>query len=84
MSSYEKLIMKLKNTDSSLTFDELEAILFHLGFVRSNKGKTSGSRVMFVHSEYGSIIMHKPHPSNELKYYQKKQIISKLEQEGLL
>ena len=51
---------------------------------RSNKGKTSGSRVMFVNEEHGCILLHKPHPQKELKAYQIKQLIEILEQEGLI
>ena len=51
---------------------------------RSNKGRTSGSRVMFVSDEYAPILLHKPHPRKELLDYQIKQLIEVLEQEGLI
>ncbi len=42
-----------------------------LGFCEDQKGKTSGSRVEFIHeTENISIDLHKPHPSNRLKEYQ--------------
>lgn len=54
------------------------------GYERSNKGRTSGSRIVFVSEQYPPILMHKPHPRKELLEYQVKQLIQILEQEGLL
>ena len=63
MSKKDKLIAKLKSNPKDFTFDEAETLLSYLTYRRYNKGKTSGSRVMFVSDEYNSrIIMHKPHP----------------------
>ena len=52
--------------------------------VRSNKGKTSGSRVMFTSEQHAPILLHKPHPRKELLEYQVKQLLEVLEQEGLI
>jgi len=49
-----------------------------------NKGKTSGSRIIFSNQEHGSILLHKPHPGNALKRYQVKQLITLLAEEGLI
>ncbi|MBQ1608264.1 MAG: type II toxin-antitoxin system HicA family toxin, partial [Lachnospiraceae bacterium] len=50
-----------------------------------NKGKTSGSRIMFINQKTNSkILLHKPHPRKELLQYQVKQLLQQLEQEGLL
>ena len=51
---------------------------------KKDKGKTSGSRVMFIHDERKPILLHKPHPRKELLEYQLKQLLDVLEQEGLL
>ena len=59
-------------------------LLDYLEFTKSNKGKTSGSRVMFSSEEHGNILPHKPHPQKELKEYQVKQLRDLLEQEGLI
>lgn len=64
--------------------DEAETLLRYLSFVKSDKGKTSGSRVMFVSKDHGAILLHKPHPRRELLDYQIKQLLEKLEQEGLI
>ena len=52
--------------------------------LKSNKGKTRGSRVIFTSNDHGSILLHKPHPRKELLDYQVKQLREKLEQEGLI
>ena len=84
MSQKEKLIRKLKSVPRDMTFDEVETLLRYLTYLRSNKGKTSGSRVMFTSDTHPPILLHKPHPRKELLEYQVKQLIQILEQEGLL
>lgn len=84
MGQKEKLIQRLKTKPKNFTFDETETLLEYLGYSRTNKGKTSGSRVMFVSDEHETILLHKPHPQKELKSYQIKQLIEILEQEGLI
>ena len=84
MGQKEKLIKKLKSRPKDFTFEEAEALLKYFAYSRSNKGRTSGSRVMFVSDEYAPILLHKPHPRKELLDYQIKQLIEVLEQEGLI
>ena len=84
MGQKDKLIKRLKSRPHDFTFDEAETLLRYLSFVKSDKGKTSGSRVMFVSKDHGVILLHKPHPRRELLDYQIKQLLEKLEQEGLI
>lgn len=84
MGQKEKLIQRLKSKPKDFTFDEVESLLGYLGYQRSDKGRTSGSRVMFVHDQYPPIMMHKPHPRKELLDYQVKQLLEMLKQEGLI
>ena len=84
MGQKEKLIQRLKAQPKDFSFDDAETLLKYLDYVRSNKGRTSGSRVMFVSDKHGSILLHRPHPRKELKSYQVKQLIEILEQEGLI
>lgn len=79
----EKLIKKLKNNPKDFTFEEMKALLELLGFVMSNKGRTSGSRVKFMKNNI-PIILHKPHPRKELLEYQIRQIVDTLEKEDLI
>ena len=84
MGKKDKLIKRLKSQPHDFTFEEAETLLNYLSFNRSNKGKTSGSRVMFTSENHGSILLHKPNPRKELLEYQVKQLREKLEQEGLI
>ena len=85
MGKKEKLIKKLKSVPKDFTFDEAETLLGYLDYSRSNKGRTSGSRVIFTSKNHKTkIMLHKPHPRKELLEYQVKQLIEQLEQEGLL
>lgn len=84
MGQKEKLIERLRSRPKDFTFDEMETLLRFLSYQRTNKGRTSGSRVMFVSDDHPPILLHKPHPRKELLMYQIKQLIEMLEQEGLL
>ena len=84
MGQKEKLIEKLKAKPKTFTFEDAERLLGFFNYVRSDKGKTSGSRVKFTSGSHPPILPHKPHPRKELLEYQIKQLIETLEQEGLL
>ena len=84
MGQKDKLIRRLKSTPRDFTFEEAETLLNYLSFKKSNKGKTSGSRIIFTSDTHGSILLHKPHPRKELLEYQVRQLCDKLEQEGLI
>ena len=83
MGRKEKLIKKLKNNPKDFTFEEMKVLLELLGFVMSNKGRTSGSRVKFMKNNI-PIILHNPHPRKELLEYQIIQIVDILEEEDLI
>lgn len=84
MGQKDKLIKRLKAKPKDFTFDEAETLLKYLSYIRSEKGRTSGSRVMFVSEDHTPILLHKPHPRKELLSYQVKQLLETLEQEGLI
>lgn len=84
MGQKEKLIKKLRSKPKDMTFEEAETLLKYLAYTRSDKGRTSGSRVMFTSDEHAPILLHKPHPRKELLAYQVKQLVEILEQEGLI
>ena len=63
MSKKEKLIERLKRIPKDFTFDETCTLLESCGYIMSNKGKTSGSRVKF-YLDKKVYTMHKPHPRN--------------------
>ena len=84
MGKKEKLIARLKSKPKDFTFEEVETLLGLLGYAKDNKGKTSGSRVMFFGKNKSAILLHKPHPRKELLEYQVQQLVEQLEQEGLI
>ena len=84
MGQKEKLIKRLKSKPKDFTFEEAETLLKYFDYVRSDKGKISGSRVMFSSKRKACILLHKTHPRKELLMYQIKQLIEVLEQEELL
>ena len=84
MGQKEKLIQRLKSKPKDMTFQEVETILRYLSYERDDKGRTSGTRVMFVSETHPPILLHKPHPRKELLTYQINQLLEILKQEGLL
>lgn len=85
MSKFEKLIKKLLNPNSTITFQELEYLLAKSGYIEKKTGKTSGSRKAYIQIKTKHIIrIHKPHPGNELKKYVKAYIIKELKKQELL
>lgn len=84
MGTKEKLIMRLLSHPRDFTFDESVTLLRYLGFERSDKGRTSGSRVGFISKRKGRIMMHRPHPGNVLKPYQVEHLIEVLRGKGLI
>ncbi len=83
MSKKEKLIARLLSRPKDFHYDEAKVLLQYFDFIESNKGKTSGSRVEFVRGN-DTILLHKPHPSGELKSYQVKQLIDILKELKLI
>lgn len=78
MSSKDKLLARFKSQPSDFTFDELERLLSNIGYTKSNKGKTSGSRIIYKDSCGHPIMIHRPHPGNIIKGYAMKQILEEL------
>ncbi len=84
MSSKDKLIERFLTIPSDFSFDELERLLGAFGYTKSNKGKTSGSRVVFKDKNGSPIMLHKPHPGNIVKQYALRQVWEELKSKGLL
>ena len=83
MSKHDKLIKKLKTKPKDFTYNELKTLLIGLGYEELSKGKTSGSRVVFLHQKTKHLIrLHKPHPKNILKMYQISLILDELSNTG--
>ncbi len=84
MGKKDKLLKRLLSKPKDFTFDEMESLLGYFGYSVYNKGKTSGSRIMFVSDSHGAVLLHKPHSRKEFLSYQIKQVIDLLLQEGLI
>ena len=69
---------------SNFTFEEMERLLSIFGYQKSNKGKTSGSRVIFKNGDKRPIMIHKPHPGNLIKGYAMKQVLNDLMDAGFI
>ena len=83
MSELEKLKERLKSLPKDFTYDEAKSLLTKLGFAESNKGKTSGSRKVFLKNKK-KVLLHKPHPNNELRKVYVKQLVDLLIKYGEL
>jgi hypothetical protein len=83
MSTKDKLIERFKKQPKDFTWDELVKLFTIFGFTVNNKGKTSGSRVLFVKGEDAHTV-HKPHPSNIIKEYAMKQVLDFMIEKGFI
>lgn len=79
----DKAKERLKGLPRDYTFSEARSLLLSMGFSEYNKGKSSGSRVMFTKNGV-KILLHKPHPGNEMKQYAVRQLKEQLERMGEL
>lgn len=85
MSKKAKLVNRLLSHPKDFSYGELKSLLNGLGYIESNKGKTSGSAVAFVNRENSHIIrLRRPHPKNILKAYQIDMVIEELKKENLI
>ncbi len=83
MGTKEKLIARFKAQPKDFTWDEFKRLFGLLGFKLDNKGKTSGSRVIFTKDNI-SYIAHKPHPEKFIKSYVMRQTLDFLLKNKLL
>ena len=85
MSQNDKLKRRLLQIPSDFTYKEMRTLLESMGFVEKTKGKTSGSRSSFFREKDGaSILLHKPHPGDEMKKYAVRQVVDYLKELGEL
>ena len=83
MTKIENLIEQLCSLLRDFTVNKLNKLMKSLGYVQYQRGKNSASRIAFYHQEKKLIInLHKPHPGNELKIYQIKEVIKFLKRAG--
>lgn len=83
MGTKEKLLLRFKALPNDFTWTELVRLFSMFGYEISNKGKTSGSRVIFKKGE-SAYAAHKPHPGSIVKTYVMKQVYEFLKNNGLI
>lgn len=67
MSKFEKAKERILCEPKDYTYTEAKYLLEKIGYKEFNKGKTSGSRVKFYRETDKTIILlHKPHPNDEM------------------
>jgi len=82
MGRLEKLIADFKACSGPFPYRDVQRLLGMLGYAESS-GKGSGRR--FHNSSTGHLILlHEPHPGNDIKPYLVRQIREKLEEKGLI
>lgn len=84
MGQKEKLVVRFLSQPTDFTWDEMIRLLVGLGYVLEQKGKTSGSRVIFKRNGTKPIMLHRPHPGNVVKMYALKQVLEYLKSENLI
>jgi predicted RNA binding protein YcfA (HicA-like mRNA interferase family) len=84
MTRSDKLLARLKSQPKDLSWEELTRALLGLGYEETRRGKTGGSRRRFMHPTAAAIFLHKPHPGNIVKAYALRDVVTLLEEEGLL
>ena len=85
MSRLEKALQRLKSVPKDYTYSEAKYLLGQLGFIENNKGKTSGSRVMFFRQyDREKILLHKPHPGDIMSVASVRDLVNTLKEIGEL
>ena len=84
MGTKEKLRERFLKLPSDFTFDEMQRLLEGYGYQKSDKGRTSGSRVIFKNGDKRPIMLHKSHPGNIVKDYAMKQVYADLKEAGFI
>ena len=85
MGQIDALLQRLtaKPTPADFRYSSLCRIMAHFGYVESNKGTTSGSRVKFYNRQTGAAIMlHKPHPRDIMSKSAVDDVVKFLKREG--
>lgn len=85
MGKLDKAKERLLSHPKDYTYTEARYLLSQLGFKEYNKGKTSGYRVKFYReSDRCIILLHKPHPKDEMSIGAIKDLANRLEEMGEL
>lgn len=83
MGTKDKLIERFKQMSKDFKWEELVRLFAAFGYEMDNKGRTSGSRVIFKKGQ-SAYAAHKPHPESIVKMYVLKQVSDFLKENYLI
>ncbi|MDE0367285.1 MAG: type II toxin-antitoxin system HicA family toxin [Gammaproteobacteria bacterium] len=69
MTRLHKLVGRFQSRPRDFTWAELRRLPEGVGYIEVKTGRTSGSRVRFVHPNAPTIYVHRPHPGKIVKMY---------------
>ena len=85
MTKKDKLLERFLSLPKDFTIDELTTVMNYFGFVVSNQGATSGSRMAYKNEENGDIIrIHRPHPGKNIRPFALKDTLANLKEREYL
>ncbi|MBQ6016806.1 MAG: type II toxin-antitoxin system HicA family toxin [Clostridiales bacterium] len=85
MTKADKAKARIQSVPKDYTYTEARQLLKQLGFIEYQKGKTSGSRVLFYReSDNIKILLHKPHPGDVMSVATTRDLYEKLVELGEL
>ena len=85
MTKADKAKARIQSVPKDYTYTEARQLLKQLGFIEYQKGKTSGSRVLFYReSDNIKILLHKPHPGDVMSVATTRDLYEKLIELGEL
>lgn len=83
MGKFDKAKERLLSIPSDYTYSEARYLLGKLGFQEYQKGKTSGSRVLFYRAhDNKKVLLHKPHPGDEMSVGSTRALCEQLKEWG--
>lgn len=85
MTKADKAKARIQSVPKDYTYTEARQLLKQLGFIEYQKGKTSGSRVLFYRElDNIKILLHKPHPGDVMSVATTRDLYEKLVELGEL
>lgn len=85
MSRRDKLLRRFLAIPADFEWEEMNKLMRDFGYAEAKPGRTSGSRVAFVHRLSGHIIrLHRPHPGKIARRYQIELVEEALRAKGFI
>lgn len=81
MTKKDRLTNRFRTARRTFPWRDFCVLMKQLGYVQQ---EMAGSRVRFTHPEYPMILLHRPHPGNEIKGAALRSVQQLLKQEGVI